>query len=169
MNIRLQALIWRVDAMPQTAEAEDRFARWAAILFAVLAGVTILVAIVVTAKADAPTLNKAIGLAQVAVAVALLFIAIWGLGVGAPWARPFAVVVLLLLVVEGALSFAGSLLKGNLNVPLLAIAALVVLGQRRRPVVPLPLAGRERSILTILVTLMIVQWTWGVILGPLLL
>ena len=153
--------------MSQPTEGESRFERWASIFFAVLAAVTILIGLVVFTHADAPFVKKAVGVAQLTAFVVLLFIVIWGLGVGAPWARPFAVVVLLLLVIEGALVFGGSLLKANFNLPLAAIAALVVLGQRHGPVVLSPLAGRDRSILTILVTIMVVQWTWGVILGPL--
>ena len=154
--------------MVDLTDDRDRFERWATILLAIVAALMILVALILVPNLNGTPAVNFFVLVQATVAVALTGIAAWGLREGEPWARPFAVVLLVMFVIEGALASMGSLLRSSINIPVLAIAALIVLVQPRGPIIPVPLLTRDRSILTILVAILVGAWIWGAIAGPFL-
>jgi len=148
---------------------DDRFEFWAAVLFAVGAGISILIALSYFVDVEERSPAGAIAIGHAVAVAALLLIAMRGLGAETGWARPFAVVVLVLMVVEGALRFGVGLVDQRIDVPILGIAALVVLTLRRGPILAAGPSARDRWTLAILVAVAIALWTWGAVLGPLLL
>jgi len=147
---------------------DDRFDFWASILFFVGACISILVALSFLVDVQERSAARAFAIGHAVGVAALLLIGIRGLVGHARWARPFAVVLLVLLVIEGALRLGIALIDQRLDIPILGIAALVVLGIRRGPIfITGPLSARDRRTLAVFVVLAIALWTSGSILVPL--
>ena len=106
------------------------FDRWASVVLMSFAVIEVAVAILVAPGIREPLLVGAVFCAGLAAAATHL-IAVSGLSMGRPWARPAAVMLLWLAIIIGLVQLVTALSSGSLNIPLGAIAAALVL--RRRP------------------------------------
>jgi hypothetical protein len=119
-----------------------RFDRWAGALLMLFAVIVAVATILVAPKASEPLLMVAVVVAGL-VSTGVPVVAIYGLSVGRAWARPVAVALLWLAILEGLLEILSALTRGSLYFPLGAIAAVFVL--RMRPAERPPwLAGGGR-------------------------
>jgi hypothetical protein len=108
-------------------------------LFAIIAA---LVSILVASKTPEPLLIAAVVVAGL-LSAGVPLVAVYGLSVGRAWARPVAVTLLWWAILTGLLEVLSALTRSSLNVPLGAIAAVLVL--RMRPAERPPwLAGGGR-------------------------
>ena len=151
--------------MSQLIVDDDQFERWAAILLTVALALALLVGLILVSQVESPFRESVSGPIQLAATVGVIGAGIWGLVNRAPWARPFAVLLLVLMVVEGVATFLIALTHSSLNIPMLGIAAVVVLAQRHGPIVTDQLTDGDRSILTILGAITVMEWLWTLTVG----
>lgn len=139
-------------------EADDwlgePFDRWAALLFILLLGLMAFVGL--TAVAGAPALSpdaRLVGLIGPAFGLVVLVATVRGLSLGRPWAHISAAAILVVLVTQGIVGFVVGLPIGRIEIPLAAIAAVIVLGRLPQAGIEPPALARDRRIACALASL----------------
>jgi len=127
------------------AERWRRFDRWTSTFFACLAAVTLIAALTVLTAAEGAGGDVLARLLAVTIAeILVLFLVAVAQDRGAPWGRPAAVGLLLVIVASDAIRVVVDLTLSTITIPLAGLAALYLLSIRPGPVASRP--GRERWI-----------------------